>query len=413
MNTNKKKSMFRSTVAAVSALALLMLSMASCGSSDNGADSSQASSKVSSTAEVSSDLPASSEVSSVAKLPTSAAEADYTAKTLSAVENVDNIKMMGRYLKGNSSLSFDATGSGILFNAYCEGDVSLNLTVSTSGNEDERFHSYYFTVYVDGKITQDRAKVTGERGKTVDVELSVATGLKKGLHKFEIYRQIENWGDQINFVSIKMNGQLAERPADNKVFIEFVGDSITVGYGNLYPTDGTAEYEPNSAEYKNCMKAYAMLTAKSLGVDWNIVAQSGATCSDIVQYYPKTARNRGAQWNFERQADIVVVNLGTNDFSGFNYSATATAQIKSNIEQLLKLIREKNPNAKIVWAYGAMGSTGQKIIKQVLESLGGEKSGYYYCDLPQNQEGGHSHPSIAGHEAAAVVMADYLKKLIG
>ena len=161
MKTNKKKSMFRSTVAAVSTLALLMLSMASCGSSDNGADSSQASSKVSSTAEVSSDLPASSEVSSVAKLPTSAAEADYTAKTLSAVENVDNIKMMGRYLKGNSSLSFDATGSGILFNAYCEGDVSLNLTVSTSGNEDERFHSYYFTVYVDGKITQDRAKVTG------------------------------------------------------------------------------------------------------------------------------------------------------------------------------------------------------------------------------------------------------------
>ena len=399
MNTNKKKSMFRSTVAAVSALALLMLSMASCGSSDKGADSSEVSSKVSSKVEVSSDLPASSEVSSVAKLPTSAAEADYTAKTLSAVENVDNIKMMGRYLKGASSLSFDSPGNGILFNAYCEGDVSLNLTLTTS---------CFFTVYVDGKVTQDRVKLSAEDGKTVDAELSVATGLKKGLHKFEIYRQIENWGDQINFVSIKMNGQLAERPADNKVFIEFVGDSITVGYGNLYPTDGTAEYEPNSAEYKNCMKAYAMLTAKSLGVDWNIVAQSGATCSDIVQYYPKTARNRGAQWNFERQADIVVVNLGTNDFSGFNYSATATAQIKSNIEQLLKLIREKNPNAKIVWAYGAMGSTGQKIIKQVLESLGGEKSGYYYCDLPQNQEGGHSHPSIAGHEAAAVVMADYL-----
>ncbi|MDD6283743.1 MAG: GDSL-type esterase/lipase family protein [Firmicutes bacterium] len=412
MKTNKKKSMFRSTVAAVSTLALLMLSMASCGSSDNGADSSQASSKVSSTAEVSSDLPASSEVSSVAKLPTSAAEADYTAKTLSAVENVDNIKMMGRYLKGASSLSFDATGSGILFNAYCEGDVSLNLTVSTSGNEDERFHSYYFTVYVDGKITQDRAKVTGERGKTVDVELSVATGLKKGLHKFEIYRQNENWLGNINFNSIKMNGQLAARPADNKVFIEFVGDSITAGYGNLYKAGDDAGSAMASQEYENGMKTYASLAAKALGVDWNIIAQGGARCSDTAAVYTKVSRNRDVEWNFERQPDVIVINLGTNDFGDNNYGASAMAEKKANVEKLLKLVREKNPNAKIVWAYGLMSSGGQKI-KEVLESLGGEKSGYYFCTLPSNRDGGGAHPSVAGHEAASVVMADYLKKLIG
>ena len=47
--------------------------------------------------------------------------------------------------------------------------------------------------------------------------------------------------------SVRMSGEFAPKPSDHEIFIEFIGDSITTGYGNLYPNDADGEKGTNAA----------------------------------------------------------------------------------------------------------------------------------------------------------------------
>ena len=127
----------------------------------------------------------------------------------------------------------------------------------------------------------------------------------------------------------------AIKPTEKKdMLIEFIGDSITCGYG----IDDPDKDHHFVTATEDVTKAYAYLTAKTLDADYSMLSFSGygiisgytdndnkVSAQTVPQFYTKLGYSWGkngdfspqeSEWEFSgRQPDLVVVNLGTNDES--------------------------------------------------------------------------------------------------
>ncbi len=340
---------------------------------------------------------------------------EYAAPILNVI---DSIKTQGRTYKKDGTLWLDYSASGIEFSANCEGKVALNLNVKSILNTNTTYGGIYFTVIVDG-VKKDRAecRITS----TGNVELVLAENLTPGNHTFEVYRQTEHRGAEVGISSIVMNGSLNEKPADNRLYIEFIGDSISTGYGAL----GVAgDDQADSPLWQDATIAYPYLTAKALGADFSDVCYSGLGCkygysgsTSMQHVYPaqRWQYDRSTQYNFNtRQPDVVVIALGTNDIA----NQTDAALRKVGYQEMLDLVRAKNPNAKIVWIYGMMKDDDNAMIASLIEENGGAAEGLYSLELVTNTAGAGWHPSAAGQQKfaddlVAFLNSDVLVKYVG
>ena len=352
---------------------------------------------------------------------------DYTAKTYGIASFEGKYKVQGRcpvisYTPPKAdealeALALDYSCSSFSFNAYCEGDVTAEIyTAPTAIGGD----MLYLNVYVDGVRNASRPeyKLTGKKVHT----LTIASDLERGLHTFVIERQTEAERGLLYLNSVSLCGELYEPPGQSSLFIEFIGDSITTGYGNLYPdlTEGEQNPNPASNVYQDGTRTYAYLTAQKLGADYSIIAQQGIGISS--GYYPHTMLgtykytcyqcDHRQPWDFERKADLVVINLGTNDRTMVSAGKTTLEKIQKGFEQFCLLVREKYPDAKILWAYGMMEQSAETQIKAALSAAGGEEAGFYYVKLASDGSGGNGHPSAAAHEENAEILTEAIKKII-
>lgn len=353
---------------------------------------------------------------------------DYSEKTIGAEELFPYCKTQGRttvqeysFKKSETpapGIALDYTASAIEFNAVCEGTVTATMRVKSTGIGGSKL---YVTVYVDGQQMGEKRgdfKLT----KTAATEIVLAENLERGLHNIRIERQTEAERGLMYVNGVKLSGELAERPADSKYFIEVIGDSITTGYGNLYPdlSDGEKGTNPAANEYQDGTRTYGVLAAKAVGADYSIVAQQGIGI--IKGYYPhvmlKTYTetcyqcDRHDEWNFSRKADVVVINLGTNDASFYGANQVTLDKVEKGIRDFLDLVREKNPDAKILWAYGMMDTFLCPYIEKAIAEKGGESAGYYYLKLTPNGSGGNGHPSLAAHEKNGEALANKLREIL-
>ena len=143
--------------------------------------------------------------------------------------------------------------------------------------------------------------------------------------------------------------------------IDFIGNSITCGYGN----DGLVCFPTHySYETQNHYLFYAQIAARQLGAVAYIAARSGIGVYrnyngprtgtpdnridvqyEYTMYAEKSAfrREGGAmneRWDFSRfQPDVVCINLGTNDLSTNNYDTTL---LKQGYKKLLRMVRQHN-----------------------------------------------------------------------
>ncbi len=404
---------------AITLAEVMLLSFAACGE-DASTDSSKiggaaAGSEAESVNTVSSESASSAEESQVPIMP----ENDYSERVFSIVEYKDFYKLCGRYaetmvyLDGQSDkcYSFDNTAQLLAFNADCEGDVVL--TVSIKPGKAEPQNNCYFSVYVDGVET--RMKVDGIYGMESKQTLLVATGLKKGKHEFKIYRDTEFAHGTVNVISVKMNGVLSERPADKKLHIEFLGDSITAGYGNLTLRELEHPYA-SGPEMSDGTETYAFLAAEKLDADVTTVARSGLAFSynPVEDYWKRVSYNRSAlgEYTPARKSDVVVINLGTNDHGNYEKQGFTLDKVEDRAVELIKLVKSTRPDAKIVWMYGMMGKTIESTIKAAIEECGGEAAGIYYFVGENNNDGGGWHPSQKAHQKNAGLLADYIESIL-
>jgi lysophospholipase L1-like esterase len=199
--------------------------------------------------------------------------------------------------------------------------------------------------------------------------------------------------------------------------IEFIGDSITCGYG-VEVDDPNLHFEPATENF--CL-GYAALTARRLDADFVVVARSGTGMvrnfdgprdgSDgaMPQVYPHTFFvPPEKRWDFGRfTPDVVCLNLGTNDFSttGVNVEKFVAAYAK-----FLAMLLAHYPDAKIVVLQGPMENGGglKAALRDAISRQGeaGSRRVRYFALSPQGAlgYGADYHPN----RAQAVVSADEL-----
>ena len=111
-------------------------------------------------------------------------------------------------------------------------------------------------------------------------------------------------------------------------------------------------------------------------------------------------------------ADVVVINLGTNDNTVSSKKKLTKTQFQEGATALMELVREKNPDSQIVWATGMMGTFYEQELTAAVEELGGAGAGYYFCELPKGTGGGAGHPNLEQHTAAAKALTEFLQETV-
>lgn len=196
-------------------------------------------------------------------------------------------------------------------------------------------------------------------------------------HKIKIIKLTENAKGKIGIRSLLTEGTINELPQDStdKLYIEFIGDSITCGFGNETTERDRFFY---SGE-ENGWMSHAAVAARKLQADFSIISVSGITIGKgigvmnwplmpMMQIYPYTdclleevlgKKASYTKWDFTaRIPDIIVLNLGTNDssliaFEGDNEKGERNFEV--NYFSFLKSLRELNgPDALIICALGSM-----------------------------------------------------------
>ena len=334
---------------------------------------------------------------------------DLTAKTLTMSELNGKYKTQGRTILQNDVLMMHYPATGIEFNAYCSGDVSVTFNVTSLASETA---GCYFTVIVDG-VTMNRE--TCHITKTGDVTIKIAEGLEVGNHTFKLYRQNEITHANLGVKSIDLSGEVLDAPANSDTYIEFVGASQWGGWGNL--ADSTiAKDEASSATYQDATQGLTYLTAQKQNADWSVVSVGGIgaywcnlgysmnTAYDYFGYY----NDKATLYDYPRQPDYVVIGLGTNDVSKAEENGKTEEDIYEAFNYFIRLMRIKNPNAKIIWVHGMMTDAVDKYVEKAVEDLGGAAYGVYNVKVTQNNDGGSSHPSAEGHAVIAEEVSAFI-----
>ena len=337
-----------------------------------------------------------------------AREEELAEHTYSIVDMEGKYKTQGRTEVSAKGLSLSHTATSFEFNAYCKGDIAVELNASSI--PEESGYGVYFSVYVDQELQRDRIVVK----KNEKQILVIAEELEEGEHFIQLFRQTENKRGNITISSLAITGELLDAPEDKDILIEFVGDGLTTGVGNQ--GGGTMSKLPAGVPlYQDGTKSFAFLTAQYLGADLSVVAEESAALfccedgnaiSDIYDYFPNTI----SLYKATRTPDVVVINLGTNDYlNRFSYEKSLT-DIKDELIVFAEMLSEKQPQAKIVFVSGMMEDTLKKYVMEVVDELGGEEKSFYYQQLVLDTKGTSGYTSEKGHEQSAAVLANFIKK---
>ena len=297
--------------------------------------------------------------------------------------------------------------------------------------------SGYFMAQID-QAEPFKVAFRGERDSVV----TLATALPEGRHLVRLMYVIEGYEFFPEFWGFVLDKgrRLVEAPPFPSRKIEFIGNSITCGYGN----EGLNRFEHFDYATENHYYSYASIAARNLEAQHWVVARSGIGAyrnydgpktgnpeSCMLAQYEYTGYAWGPElrqkktflsekWDFSRyQPDVVCINLGTNDLSTPNFDLKL---LKQNYQKLLKMVRQHNPKSKIVLLIGPMLYNQElEIAVQMLNEIAteaqaaGDKEVYRF-DIPHIDGevflGNDWHPNVYQDEKMANELTAYLRKLM-
>ncbi len=236
-------------------------------------------------------------------LLTLTAHADRTVRATDA-----GIRFTGRVERlADGAVRYDWVGTYVQ-TAFTGTSISVRMS-----EEGESYHQ----VFIDGKLL-GKLHFTGKEPHDV----TLAKGLSKGQHVLRLQKVTEGEFGRTTLYSFTTTGTgtfKAVAPKDR--LIEIIGDSYTCGYG----AEGseTSHFEVKT---ENCDKAYACLIARYFNADYVIAAHSGMgvvrnyagkKLKTMSQRYPMLYDDHDSiAYDFTQyKPNLVIINLGTNDFS--------------------------------------------------------------------------------------------------
>lgn len=350
---------------------------------------------------------------------------NYSEVTKKFTEIKDDIHLIGRCGYDKMALYLDFTASGFEIKLDCEGDVIAKLSPGNSNGK--------VGIVLDG----DYDAMTVTDLTTAAKSVTLAEGLTRGVHTIRFIKLTEPGtaysGSRLTMKELTYNGYIlkADDYADS-LKLEFYGDSITCGYGNLC-TNGTSG--AGTWKYQDGMQTYAAFAARALNAEFSVCASSGygiytgypydpenpdnprlnttQTIDDIMNIGFWDKSNVAYDWDFSFDADVVVINLGTNDQSFGNIAKRELPddEVYAEAKELVDNIRSHNPDCYIIWLGGAMGNYEGTYFHgaTVLSKLADETENMiFYNGLKTSNAGGDGHPTVQQHK----VLGEQLVQLI-
>lgn len=203
--------------------------------------------------------------------------------------------------------------------------------------------------------------------------------------------------------------------------IEFVGDSHTVGYGNISATRECDEQRVHDTT--DTTQAFGPLVARRFGAEFRVIAYSGY---GVVRNYNGSKPGENLPFLYGRaipgeaapaaadpawRPQVIVINLGTNDFStpiqpgeAWADAAALRADYRAKYVAFARRLQRDQPQAKLVLMApesfaGEVEAVGSQIGARVIRVPVLERTG---CNW---------HPSLQDHRAMADLVEGAVKPL--
>lgn len=351
-----------------------------------------------------------------ATTPTSADDADDLDTSDTVVDTGEDtstgeptepaVHWIGRYSDDGTNKRFGWSGVGFV--------VRFDGTGASVTMEDA---AGFWTVVVDGQVQPNLQTSGGSQS------YPLATGLPAGEHTIEVYRRTEGSFGASVIGEVVLEGELLPPPAVTRR-IEVIGDSITCGYGN----EGPDKFCNFTADTENNYLAYGSVAARLVDAEIVTVAWSGKgiiynygndTFEPLPQVYDRiVAGEPDALWDFSWQPDVVVINLGTNDFS--TDGDPSEGDYVGNYVTFLEHLREVYPDALLMPISPMLGGAELEMVEGYIQSAIDMRAAAGDTNLTTANVnvdpigwGCDYHPSVATHEAMGELLADELALALG
>ncbi len=323
--------------------------------------------------------------------------------TMDAFENC--ITLCGRAVSEDGAIKLSQSASGFKFKANCEGDIQILLTTASNGKLVVTVDEDY-----DNAVTVDVSANTGK--------YYVELGLEKGEHTIMIQKATE-WSVNSLFTinGLAFSGEFGAEPPEAKTRrIEFYGDSITSGYGNL---TYNGQSRAGSWEYQDGCKTYAAFTANALNADYAVASASGhgviTGLGSATQTYDKffdySLIDTKTAWSrADYDADLIVINYGSNDNTKKGYDLD-TAAFEAECSKIIEGMREENPDVQILWVIGMNTVEDSAPVITSLKNIDEKYDYVNFYKATAKHSGGDSHPTVAEHKFHAEGLVAKIKAL--
>ena len=271
----------------------------------------------------------------------------------------------------------------------------------------------------------------------------LASNLADGPHSLTLTRRTEAFFGNVTFRGFVLEpGKTLLPPAalpSRK--IEFIGDSITAGFGN----EGT--FQDRSTQ--NAYEAFGPKTARTLQAQWHVLGFSGVgmhrNLDDVVQpsalampaYVGRTLTfDPNSNWDFSRWIpDVVVIALGTNDYIENTAGPVDRAGFRATYTSFLRDLRNAYPAAHIFCLSPFIAPPPHTLAREDIETLVtdladvriyhldpvGDTPGSDnvttapWLDSPDGSDyiGDWTHPTVVGHGKIAAKLEQEIRAKLG
>ncbi|MBN2037247.1 MAG: hypothetical protein JW768_10940 [Chitinispirillaceae bacterium] len=322
-----------------------------------------------------------------------------------------NINYFGRFDASTASqVRFNWSGT-IIEASFPGPSIGISLT---DGQAD-------YDVEIDGVLD------TVLRTVSSVTRYTISTSLSGGSHTIRIMQRSENhWNVAVFGGFYLADGKtLLPAPAKPQRKIEFIGDSHTAGYGNESPSRTCSSQELRA--YTNANTGFGGLVTKAFRGQGMLLGYSGAGMvrnyadpnpaseKPYPFFYDSTLGNVAGAWDFSRWIpDLVVICLGTNDYSTSPYPVTTV--FTDAYHAFISRVLGHYPSAAVLCVAthtGPVDNYIRQIVAAETTSLGHKK--VFYAEYPQTLglTGCDWHPSVADDRLIAKALIDTIRSRLG
>lgn len=311
------------------------------------------------------------------------------------VTDETQINYYGRVFERDGSMVFNNTASGFEVNFIGSG---LSAAIEKDGTGSLK-------VWVDGEISH--TLTLNDEGR-----YALTENLNEGLHTVKVLKMTEQGYLKTALSSLSTDGCFLSPKRKAERRLEFYGDSITSGFGNLGRDSGFYMNEDGTDTYAT--KAAALLGAQAYIQSYSGISACIPTKNasfTMLDIYDKLYADTQEKWDFGNyRADAVIVSLGTNDANGGGLEG----QMYEGYKALLEKLHAAQPQAAIVCVYGMMG-IDRYIDREIARAVNElDATGEYkiiYSALSANRAGDMDHPDLEGHETAALELKELIESV--